>query len=182
MARFPEIAEADWDAAQRRVAHAIRSGPRGAIVGPFLPLFHSPELSQHVQRLGAYIRFESTLPEDLKELAILVTARHWSAQFEWYAHRRLAAKAGLDPAIAAAVAERRRPDGLTPIQAAVYDFVSELHRDHRVSDATFARAAEHFDRRTLMDLTGLCGYYALIAMVLNVAEVPVPEGEPELTD
>lgn len=182
MARFPEIAEADWDAAQRRVADAIRSGPRGDLVGPFLPLFHSPELSQHVQRLGAYIRFESALPEDLKELAILVTARHWSAQFEWYAHRRLAEKAGLDAATIAAIAERRRPESLTPVQAAVYDLASELHCEHRVSDTTFARAAEHFDRRALMDLTGLCGYYALIAMVLNTAEVPVPEGKPELTD
>jgi 4-carboxymuconolactone decarboxylase len=182
MARFPEIPEAERSAAQRQVADAILAGPRGAIVGPFLPLFHSPGLCQHVQRLGAYVRFEYPLPEDVKELAILVTARHWSAQFEWYAHRRLALKAGLDPRIIEAIAERRRPDGMSPMQAAVYDFASELHRERRVSDATFARAAEHLDRRSLMDLVGLCGYYALIAAVLNVAEVPVPEGAPELED
>jgi 4-carboxymuconolactone decarboxylase len=137
---------------------------------------------QHVQRLGAYVRFEHPLPEDVKELAILVTARHWSAQYEWYAHRRLALKAGLEPQIIEAIAERRRPDGMSPMQAAVYDFASELHRERRVSDATFARAAEHLDRRSLMDLVGLCGYYALIAGVLNVAEVPLPEGVPPLPE
>jgi 4-carboxymuconolactone decarboxylase len=180
MTRFPEIAEAERNTAQQRVAEAILTGPRGSIVGPFLPLFHSPELCQHVQRLGTYVRFECPLPEDLKELAILVTARHWSAQFEWYAHRRFALKAGVDPKLIDAIARRQRPDGMSPVQAAVYDFASELHRERRVSDATFALAREHLDRRSLMDLVGLCGYYGLIAMVLNVAEVPVPEGAAEL--
>jgi 4-carboxymuconolactone decarboxylase len=180
--RFPEIAAAERSAAQQQVADAILAGPRGAIIGPFLPLFHSPELCQHVQRLGAYLRFECPIPEALKELAILVTARRWSAQFEWYAHRRLALEAGLDPRIIEAIAEHRRPDGLSAAQAAVYDFASELHSDGRVSDSTFARAAEHLDRRSLIDLVALCGYYSLIAMVLNVAEVPVPEGAPELAD
>lgn len=182
MARFPEIAEAERSEAQRRVAEAILSGPRGAIVGPFLPLFHSPDLCQHVQRLGAYIRFEYPIPEEVKEVAILVTARHWSAQFEWWAHRQLALKAGVAAEIIEAIAARRRPDGMSPMQAAAYDFASELHRERRVSDATFARAAEQLDRRCLIDLVGLCGYYALIAMVLNVAEVPVPDGQPELSE
>jgi 4-carboxymuconolactone decarboxylase len=180
--RFPEIAAAERSAAQQRAAEALLAGPRGAIIGPFLPLFHSPELCQHVQRLGAYIRFECPMPEDLKELAILVTARRWSAQFEWDAHRRLALEAGLDPRIIEAIAARRRPDGMSAAQAAVYDFASELQRDGRVSDSIFARAGEHLDRRSLIDLVALCGYYALIAMVLNVAEVPVPEGAPELDD
>lgn len=182
MTRFPEIAAAERSAAQQRVAEAILSGPRGAIVGPFEPLLHSPELCQHVQRLGAYLRFECPIPADLKELAILVTARHWSAQFEWYAHRRLALEAGLDPRIIEAIAARRRPDGMSPVQAAVYDFASELQREGRVGDAAFARAAEHLDRQSLIDLVALCGYYGLIAMVLNVALVPVPEGAPELED
>ena len=182
MTRFPEIPETERSPAQQRVAEAILTGPRGAIVGPFQPLFHSPELCQHVQRLGAYIRFECPIAEDLKELAILVTARHWSAQFEWYAHRRLALKAGVDPKIIEAIAAGRRPDGMSPAQAAVHDFCAELHRERRVSDPTFARAGEHLERRSLMDLVGLCGYYALIAMVLNVAEVPVPEGPPELPE
>jgi 4-carboxymuconolactone decarboxylase len=178
--RFPEIAEAERSAAQQRVADALASGPRGAVFGPFVPLLHSPEMCQHAQRLGAYIRFECPIPDDLKELAILVTARHWSAQFEWWAHRKLALKAGLDPEIIEAIAARRRPEGMSAVQTAVYEFASELHRERQLSDATFARAAEHLDRRSLMDLVGLCGYYTLIAMVLNVAEVPVPDGEPEL--
>jgi len=180
--RFPELAAAERSAAQQRVADAILAGPRGAIVGPFLPLLHSPELCQHVQRLGAYVRFECPIPTHLKELAILVTARHWNAQFEWYAHRRLALEAGLDPRIIDAIAERRRPDGMSAAQAAVYDFARELQRERQVSDATFARAAEHLDRQSLIDLVALCGYYGLIAMVLNVALVPVPAGAPALDD
>jgi 4-carboxymuconolactone decarboxylase len=180
--RFPEIAEAERSPAQQQVADAILAGPRGAIVGPFLPLFHSPELCQHVQRLGAYVRFECPIPEEVKELAILVTARQWSAQFEWWAHRQLALKAGVKPEIIEAIAARRRPDGMTAVQEAVYDFANELHRERRVSDATFARAVEHLDRRCLMDLVGLCGYYTLIAMVLNVAEVPLPDGAPALAE
>ena len=180
MERFPELRDEELDEAQRRVAEAIAAGPRGTVLGPFPPLLHSPGLADRVQSLGAYVRFESPIPEDLKELAVLVTARHWTAQFEWYAHSRLALKAGVRPEVVAAIAEGRRPEGLSPAEAAVYDFCRELHGGRRVSDAMFERALAHMGRRGVMDLVGLCGYYALIAMVLNVAEVPAPEGEPPL--
>ena len=129
---------------------------------------------------GACLRSASSLPEDLKELAIIVTARHWTAQFEWYAHRRLALAAGISDEIVAAIAEDRRPDDLSPERAAVYDFCIELHEEGQVSAPTFQRALDHLDRGRLIELIGLCGYYTLIAMVLNVAEVPIPDGEPPL--
>jgi len=180
MTRFPELRDDELDEEQRRVAAAITGGPRGSLPGPFVPLLHSPELADGVQRLGAYLRFACSLPDDLKELAILVTARHWTAQFEWYAHSRFALEAGVGEAIVRAIAEDRRPEGLSPVQAAVYDLCLELLGTGRVADPTFRRACDHLDRRQIMDLVGLCGYYTLIAMVLNVAEVPVPDGEAPL--
>jgi 4-carboxymuconolactone decarboxylase len=180
VARFPELREEELDDEQRRVAAAIRSGPRGGLSGPFVPLLHAPMLADRVQSLGAHLRFQCSLPEDLKELAIIVTARHWTAQFEWYFHRPLALAAGISDDIVAAIAEDRRPDDLSPVRAAVYDFCIELHEEARVSAPTFQRALDHLDRGRLIELIGLCGYYTLIAMVLNVAEVPVPDHEPPL--
>jgi 4-carboxymuconolactone decarboxylase len=180
VARFPELRDEELDGEQRRVAAAIRGGPRGGLAGPFVPLLYNPMLADRVQSLGAHLRFECSLPEDLKELAIIVTARHWTAQFEWYAHRRLALAAGISDEIVAAIAEDRRPDDLSPERAAVYDFCIELHEEGRVSAPTFQRALDHLDHGRVMELIGLCGYYTLIAMVLNVAEVPIPDGEPTL--
>jgi len=180
MARFPEFRDEELDDEQRRVAAAIRGGPRGGLPGPFVPLLHNPSLADRVQTLGAYLRYGCSLPDDLKELAIIVTARHWTAQYEWYLHSRFAVEAGISAEIVAAIAEDRRPDGLSPVQAAVYDFCIELHEEGRVSDAMFQRALDLMDRRRLIDLIGLCGYYTLIAMVLNVAEVPIPDGEAPL--
>jgi 4-carboxymuconolactone decarboxylase len=177
VARFPELRDEELDDEQRRVAAAIRGGPRGGLSGPFVPLLYAPMLADRVQSLGAHLRFESSLPEDLKELAIIVTARHWTAQFEWYFHRPLALAAGISDDIVAAIAEDRRPDDLSPVRAAAYDFCIELHEEGRVSAPTFQRALDHLDRGCLMELTGLCGYYSLIAMVLNVAEVPIPDDE-----
>jgi 4-carboxymuconolactone decarboxylase len=180
VARFPELRDEELDDEQRRVVATIMAGPRGGLPGPFVPLLHNPMLADRVQSLGAYLRFECSLPEDLKELAIIVTARHWTAQFEWYAHRRFALEAGISNEIVAAIAEDRRPDDLSPVRAAVYDFCIELHEEGQVSAPTFQRALDHLDRGRLMELIGLCGYYTLIAMVLNVAEVPIPDGEPPL--
>ena len=182
VARFPEIRDDALDDEQRRVAAKIISGPRGSLPGPFVPLLHSPGLADRVQSLGAYLRFECSLPEDLKELAVLVTARRWTAQFEWYAHSRFALEAGLSSEIIAAIAEDRRPEGLSPVQAAIYDFCVELHDKGQVSDGNFQRASDHLSLRSVMDLIALCGYYTLIAMILNVAQVPVPEGGPQLNE
>jgi len=112
----------------------------------------------------------------LNELAILITAREWSAQFEWYAHQQLATKAGLSPEVTQAIAEGRRPPQLQRDEAIVYDFCTELLRTRNVSDATYQAALKAFGERGIVDLIGASGYYGLVSMVLNVARYPLPDG------
>jgi 4-carboxymuconolactone decarboxylase len=159
------------------VRAAILAGPRGGMRGPFKALLRSPGLFDTAQRLGAYVRFRSSLPRALNELAILLTARHWTAQFEWYAHHRLALEAGLPPAVAAAIAEGRRPDAMSEEIAAVHDFVRSLLSTGAVPDAQFAAVRERFGEAGVVDLIGAVGYYSLVSMVLNVDRVQVPSGE-----
>ncbi len=144
--------------------------------GPFDALLRSPELADRMQKLGAYVRFESSLPARLNELAILVTARHWGAQYEWWAHRKLAERAGLAPAIADDIAEGRRPGALGPDEAAVVDFCRELNETKHVSDAAWRAALERLGERGVVDLIGTCGYYTVVSMVLNATRHPLPEG------
>lgn len=174
--RFPAIPPERMSPEQRAVADAIAGGPRGGLRGPFNALLRSPVLADRFQRVGEYLRFNSSIPPALNEFAILITAREWSAQYEWYAHHRLAMQAGLSPAIAQAVAEGRRPEGMSEDEALVYDFCTELHRTRTVSDATFERAKARFGEQGVIDLIGVSGYYVAVAMVLNVAQVPLPEG------
>jgi 4-carboxymuconolactone decarboxylase len=128
--------------------------------------------------VGSYIRFKSTLGPRLTELAILVTARYWNAQYEWHAHHRLALQAGLDPKIAEEIAHGRRPAGMKPDEEAVYAFSHELHHDKQVSDATYRRVIELFGEQGAMDLMAVNGYYSLVSMVLNVDRTPIPNGGP----
>jgi 4-carboxymuconolactone decarboxylase len=175
-ARLPPLLENDMSEAQQRVYDAILAGPRGGVRGPFDALLRSPELADRLQQVGAYVRFESSLPARLAELAILVTARHWGAQYEWYAHRRLAEQAGLAPAIADAIADGRHPAALDPDEAAVLEFCRELHETKQVSDAAWSAALERFGERGVIDLIGTCGYYTAVSMVLNATRHPMPEG------
>ena len=144
--------------------------------GPFDALLRSPGLADRMQKLGAFVRFESSLPPRLAELAILITARHWGAQYEWYAHRRLAEQEGLAPEIAQDIAEGRRPAALRADETAVYEFCRELHETHEVGDAAWNAALERFGERGVIDLIGTCGYYATVSMVLNATRHPLPEG------
>ncbi len=177
--RFTTLTAETMTAEQKRVAEAIQSGPRGAgLRGPFNALLWSPELCDLVQRVGAFVRFGSSIPPRLNELAIIMAGRKWTAQYEFYAHRRLALEAGLKPAIADAIAAGTRPTGMTEDETIVYDFVSELLQ---VSDAAFQRVNAAFGERGVVDLVGAVGYYSLVSMVLNVARVPLPAGaEPPL--
>lgn len=176
MRRFKELDPAAMSDDQRKAYDEIVAGPRGGARGPFNALLRSPTLAAHAQKLGAYIRFESSLPARLNELAILVTARYWSAQYEWFAHHKLALQAGLDAQIAADIAEGRRPAGMQDDEKAVYDFCTELHRDKQVSDASFAAASALFGEHGVVDLIGASGYYTLVSMVLNVERHPLPAG------
>lgn len=175
--RLPVIPEEAMTPEQKRVAEAIKAGPRGSIRGPFAALLRSPTVADRVQSLGAYLRFDSSIPRALNELAILVTAREWSAQYEWYAHHRLAMEAGLPPAIAEAIAEGREPGGMDADQRLVWSFATELHRTRGVSDATYDAVKQRFGEQGVVDLLAVSGYYVLVSMVLNVSRVPLPPGE-----
>lgn len=179
--RFSTLAESDLTEAQRRVYRAIASGPRGGVRGPFHALLRSPELADRVHRLGEYVRFENALPARLNELAILVTARFWGAQYEWHAHAPHAARAGLDAAAITDIAQGRRPAGMQDDETIVYGFCTELHEQKSVSDATWNRALALLGERGVIELIGVCGYYSLLAMVLNCDRHPLPDGvEPPL--
>ena len=178
MDRFPAIPAEQRNEAQQKVVDSLSSGPRGGVRGPFPALLYSPELAKHVENLGEHLRFRSVLPKALAEFAILITARQWTAQFEWYAHAKHALNAGLDPAIVGAIAKGERPAAMSPTETVVYEFCTELHKSSRVGDATFAKAIETFDRDGTIELITLTGYYTMVSMILNVAEVPLPAGEP----
>src|SRR5947209_230852 len=175
--RFTTLTPETMTADQKRVADAIQSGPRGVgLRGPFNALLRSPELCDHVQRLGAFVRFGTSIPQRLNEMAIIMAGRKWTAQYEFYAHRRLALEAGLSPAIADAIAANQRPASMAKDEETVYDFVSELLATGSVSDPTFQRVNDTFGERGVVDLVGAVGYYSLVSMTLNVAQVPLPAG------
>lgn len=178
--RFPVLALDQMSPEQRKVAEAILSGPRKTLDGPFNAWLRDPELADRLQRVGEQLRFHSSVPPRLNEFAILVTARAWDASFEWSAHYPLAIKAGLKPAVAADLAQGRRPAGMAADEAAVYDFVTELRRIHHVSDPTYAAAKAALGDQGIVDLVALSGYYDLVSMTLNVAQVESPADGPQL--
>jgi 4-carboxymuconolactone decarboxylase len=186
--RFKLIALENLTPEQRVLGDAIRSGPRGAMKssaaskpgplgGPFNVWLRSPGMGNIIQQLGAEIRFRSSLPSRLNELAILITARKWTSQYEWYAHYKVAMEAGLDPAIAEAIAQGRRPAKMSGDEAIVHDFSRELHETQGVSDATYRAALDGFGERGVVDLIAVNGFYVLVSMCLNVDRTPLPGGE-----
>jgi len=162
---------------QKQVYDAIAGGPRGGVRGPFRIMLRSPVLADRVQKLGEYLRYRTSLPARLNEFAILINARFWDSKYEWFAHKPLAIKGGLDEAIANDLARYKRPANMKADEELVYDFCTNLHRDHLVSDALFKRAVATLGEQGVIDLIGVSGYYTLVAMVLSVAEVPLPPGE-----
>ena len=182
MSRLPELTPENMSDAQRHVAEQIASGPRGSVRGPFPWLLRSPGIAGHVQRLGAYIRYESALPGNLRELAILITARFWRAQYEWYAHKPLALKEGVDEAVVDTLEQRRRPQFADDAEAAVFDFCTAMLETHVASDEVYQSALDRLGEEQLVDLVSLMGYYSLLAMVMATFEIPVPGGEAPLKD
>lgn len=174
---------------QKAMSDAIKSGPRaklassgaskpGPLGGPFNVWLRSPGIGSLIQQLGEEIRFRSSLSGKLNELAILVTARNWTSQYEWVAHHKLALEGGLDPKIAEAIAECRRPEGMDPDETLVYEFSRELQETKGVSDGMYARAVARFGERGVVDLISVNGFYVLVSMCLNVDRTPVPPGTP----
>ncbi|MEM5451314.1 carboxymuconolactone decarboxylase family protein [Paraburkholderia guartelaensis] len=166
--RLPAFDAAQATPEQKAVLDEILSGPRGNLNGPFLGWIHSPELAQHAQRLGAFCRYQTGLSLRLSELAILVTAARWQAQAEWYIHYPIALKAGVPEVLAEQIRTGVAPRFDEADDALIYAFATELYDAKRVSDATYARAVERFGYETTINLVGLLGYYALVAMTLNV--------------
>ena len=175
MPRLAPLTYEQMNEAQRRAADEIAAGPRGRVMGPFTVLLRAPEAASRFQKVGEYMRFVTKIPARLRMIAVLVTARAWTAQYEWQVHVPQALSAGVAQAAIDAIFERRRPAGLPPDEQVVYDFVSELQESGRVSDASFRAALGRFGEQETIELTMLCGYFTAVAMALNTFEVEAPD-------
>lgn len=173
---MPPLDPEEMTAGQRDAAQEIATGRRGAVYGPFVPALRSPEFARRLQRLGEYLRYDSSLAPRLREMAILLTAREWTQDFEWDVHAPAAAEAGLPAAAIAAIADGRRPDPMPEDEALVWDAIAELQRTRSLSDTTYARAVHAWGERGVIDLIGTVGYYETLAMIMNVARTPLPAG------
>jgi 4-carboxymuconolactone decarboxylase len=183
--RMPPIAKEKMTEAQKKAQEEVTSGPRGAAgaQGPFVPELRSPELMNRLQKVGEYLRFHNSIGPKLTEFVILLTARQWTQQYEYNAHEPTALKAGVKQEFITAIAQGRRPAGMEADEEAAYDFCSELRQNQSVSDATYARAVSKFGEQGIIDMSGLVGYYTALAMIMNVARTPLPEGtKPPLAE
>lgn len=176
MARIPLFPGPEMNAAQRAVHDAVVSGARGKIVGPLRAALHNPELADKWQQLGALLRYQTSLPPELSELAILVTARHWDSQFEWFQHAPIAASAGVGDDLIAAIAHGAPLPPLPPDWAAVHAYAGELLERHRVSQPVYDRALAVLGTTGVVELTALVGYYSMVALTLNAHEFDLPPG------
>jgi 4-carboxymuconolactone decarboxylase len=179
--RLPAIPAERLTPAQRALVDSIRSGPRGQatqIRGPFAVFLHSPDYGQLAQQLGGYCRLKTRVPPRLSEFAILVTAKLWRAQYEWYAHVPHAERAGVTQQTIMALRAGRVPKSAPEDERAVYAFIKELYRRKRVGDKTYARLHALLGDDGMVEFVGILGYYVLIAMSLNVFRMGPPEGEP----
>jgi 4-carboxymuconolactone decarboxylase len=165
----------EYTADRERVAKELGSEIPKGVNGPFVALLRSPGLMLPVNAIRDYLESKSVLPPKLKEFAILITARQWTQQFVWDAHYPLATKAGLSPDVAKAVAEGRRPGGMSDDEATIYEFCIELQHNQSVSDATYAAALAKFGEQGIIDMVGVNGFYTYLAMVINVAHTPLPK-------
>ena len=179
--RLPQIDEVQFNDAQRTLLEAIRSGPRGTSItprGPFAVWLHAPEFGHLAQALGGHCRYKTALPARLSEFAILCTARLWRAQYEWFAHAPIAAKAGVKPETIQNLRAGRAPKSAPKDERAIYDFIGELYKTRRVSDRTYKRVQALLGDAATVELVGILGYYALISMTLNVFRMlPPPDAK-----
>src|SRR6202521_596866 len=175
--RMPPIPADKWTDAQKKAAEEITSGPRKELVGPFIPLLRSPEFMSRLQRVGEYLRFNTKLGSNISEFIILLIARQWTQQFEWYSHESLDLKAGIKEETIKAIAEGQRPPIMTPDEQMIYEYITELRLHQSVSDPVYAQVVNRFGEQGVIDITGLCGYYTLLGMLMNVARTPLPPGK-----
>jgi 4-carboxymuconolactone decarboxylase len=178
MPRYSNLTPADMNPAQKRAHDEIVSGKRGRFGGPFQLLIRAPEICRHAAALGEHLRWGTTLPDRLSELAICTTAKFWRAQYEWYAHAPLAVQAGVPAAAIEAIRTGGTPTFTADDETLTYRVCSEIIKTQRLSDASFAEAVKAFGEQGVVEIISLIGYYTLIGNTLNVFQVALPEGEP----
>lgn len=175
--RLKLLSPGEMSAEQKETYDESIAGKRGAPPAPMMAWLNSPEMARHATRLGAVLRFDTIFPAKLSEIAILVTARHWTAHYEWYTHKRLALKGGMDPNIIEAIRDRRAPQFEDQKAQMIYDVARSLHEAHGLSQALYDQAVDVLTLRGLVEIIGLCGYYTMVSMTLNTFEFGLPEGE-----
>lgn len=178
--RLPDIPLDQYTAEQKVAAQEFEKARKKAPWGPFAMLMYSPQLMNNARAMGDYLRYNSVFSSRLSEFAILITAREWHQDYEWHIHYPIAIKEGLNPDIANAIKEGRRPEGMSEDESIVYDFTIELQRNKRVSETTFNKTEKRFGKKGAVDLAGIAGYYTFLAMEMNMARHPVPAGGERL--
>jgi 4-carboxymuconolactone decarboxylase len=176
--RFSKLSVDQLDEAQKKVAERIMKVSSAGLGGPYSMLLRSPTLAARYLGMTDYLRFETSLPHRLNELAILIEARLWDAQYEWWAHYPIALKAGLSREVADEIKEGRRPTTMKPDEEVVYDVCIELLRDRHLTDATFARAKQMLGEQQVVDLVAVAGFYVMVSSVIIAGEVGIPNGDP----
>ena len=179
--RLPTIAPEQYTAEQKKAAEDFLAARKVPVFGPFEPMMHSPEVMSIARSTGDYLRYHSAIGNTLSELVILVTAREWSQDYEWYVHQPIALKAGISKDIADAIADGRRPVAMSADEEIVYDFTVELQKNKRVSDATFSRAEQRFGKKGVVDMVAISGYYTSLAMQLNTVRYQFSGEGPRLS-
>lgn len=177
--RLPPLRPEDFTEAQRAAEQRILEGPRRQLSAPFQVLIRMPELMETIQEVGASLRYRGALPDRLRELAILVTAAQWRQPVEWAIHAPIARDTGLSEEAISVIAAGSWPDRMAKDEAIVYDFCLEAHRDRHVADETWGRAIELFGDAGTIELATLCGYYAMLALVMNIAQTEPPGVSPQ---
>jgi len=172
--RMPPVAPEQYDEAQKKAAAEFQAARKGPAFGPFLVLMRSPELMNAYRTFGDYLRFKASVGNKLTELVILVTAREWTQDYEWYVHAPIALKHGISQDIIDAIAHGRRPTDMSEDMEVCYDLTIELHRNKRVADTTYARAVKLFGEKGVIDIVGINGYYTSLAMAMNTTRMPIP--------
>ncbi len=173
--RFPTIAPEQYTAEQAKVAEEFLKTRKRAVYGPFEPLMYSPQVMAQASAMGNYLRYNSAFSNNLSEFAILITARAWSQDYEWSVHAPIARDAGIKPEKIQAILEGRRPLGMTDDEEMIYNFLTELNQNKSVSDETYAKLEKRFNKKGVIDLVGINGYYTFLAMQLNVIRQPIPK-------
>lgn len=175
--RLKLLSPGEMSADQKQTYDESIAGKRGAPPAPMMAWLNSPEMARHATRLGGVLRFDTVFPAKLSEIAILVTARHWTSHYEWYAHKRLALKGGMDPSIIEAIRDRRTPVFDDAKGQMIYDVAKSLHEGHGVAKPLYDEAVKVLGERGIVEIIGLCGYYTMVSMTLNTFEFELPDGQ-----